>query len=262
MKHQQIHDQLPHSRPCWCVECKAIYGRIWRQTSGKKYAAKPKPKESRTTVRHITLKVCRCGKVRIGADAKPLCRDCYLEEVTKHQWEQRICRRCRKPWSSKSKSQRYKICQSCRRRVQKELPNLWRVSVPRVRGQCKDCGTPCENFICDDCSLQNRRMARRIDNNRRRGAARADRYRKREIAIRDGWLCHLCGGSVEPSLWGHQRHPESPNIDHIIPISRGGLDIATNVKLAHRVCNLRKHNKLPEELPTITPDRVRAEPRQ
>ena len=258
MKRQHILDQLPHSRPCWCADCKAAYSRIYRQTSGKKYSAKPKPREPRTRTRHITLKVCRCGQVRIGESTKPLCRDCYLEEVTKHQWDRRICRRCRKPWTSKSK--RYRICPSCRRQAQQELPNLWRAQ--RVRGQCKDCGNLCEKFICNNCATQKRRMDRRIDKNRRRGAQQADRYRKREIAIRDGWLCHLCGGSVEPSLWGHHRHPESPNIDHIIPISRGGSDTASNVKLAHRVCNLRKHNKLPEELPTSTPDRVRAETRQ
>ena len=239
---------LPHERPCWCVECKGAYRRIWQQNFGKKYTTKPKSKKPQTTVRNVTLNFCQCGKVRIGVDAKPLCRGCYLAQVTKHQWKRQVCRRCKKTWSSKTG--KHKVCASCRRQVQKELPNLWRA--PQVRGQCKDCGIPCEKFTCDGCATQNRRMARRIDNNRRRGATGADRYRKRDIAIRDGWLCHLCCGSVEPSLWGHHRHPESPNIDHVVPISRGGSDTAENVKLTHRVCNLRKSNKIGDDVGTRT----------
>lgn len=33
-------------------------------------------------------------------------------------------------------------------------------------------------------------------------------------------------------------------LDHIVPVSRGGADIASNVAPAHRLCNARKHAKL------------------
>lgn len=94
-------------------------------------------------------------------------------------------------------------------------------------------------------------MHRRIDKNRRRGAQGYTKYDKREIAIRDGWLCHLCGGSVTPHLWG-SAHPDAPTIDHVIPVSRGGSDTDDNVKLAHRVCNMRKSNKVGNGVGTRT----------
>jgi 5-methylcytosine-specific restriction endonuclease McrA len=33
-------------------------------------------------------------------------------------------------------------------------------------------------------------------------------------------------------------------IDHVLPISKGGLDTMENVALAHWICNIRKGNKL------------------
>lgn len=38
------------------------------------------------------------------------------------------------------------------------------------------------------------------------------------------------------------------HIDHIVPLSRGGLHSYANTQPAHPSCNLRKHNKLMEEL--------------
>jgi 5-methylcytosine-specific restriction endonuclease McrA len=33
-------------------------------------------------------------------------------------------------------------------------------------------------------------------------------------------------------------------VDHVIPISKGGLDVMENVKLAHWTCNRQKGNKI------------------
>jgi 5-methylcytosine-specific restriction endonuclease McrA len=61
---------------------------------------------------------------------------------------------------------------------------------------------------------------------------------------RDQGICALCNGLVTD-----QTGPWRPSIDHIIPISRGGLHKVENLQLAHYRCNLKKHNKLEEELP-------------
>lgn len=72
---------------------------------------------------------------------------------------------------------------------------------------------------------------------RRRMVAR-EPYRVADIYARDGWRCGICGEPVDP------RAPlnggADPTIDHIVPISRGGADAPSNVRLAHRLCNLRK----------------------
>jgi hypothetical protein len=51
-------------------------------------------------------------------------------------------------------------------------------------------------------------------------------------------VCCWCGGTFSPS----QCH-----IDHVIPLSRGGLHLMANVAISCASCNFRKNDKLPEE---------------
>lgn len=62
-------------------------------------------------------------------------------------------------------------------------------------------------------------------------------------------VCAICGGEVDKSLAG-TTHPLAPEVDEIVPVSRwyeGGYDSPTacaldphNVRLVHRVCNIRR----------------------
>jgi 5-methylcytosine-specific restriction endonuclease McrA len=49
-----------------------------------------------------------------------------------------------------------------------------------------------------------------------------------EIAMRDQWRCHICGGKVTRRTW---------SLDHLVPASKGGPHTAENVALAHGRCN-------------------------
>ena len=60
-----------------------------------------------------------------------------------------------------------------------------------------------------------------------------------EIYLRDNKICSLCSLPVERV---------DASIDHVIPLSKGGLHSPDNVKLAHRKCNSKKGNLLTEEL--------------
>lgn len=55
---------------------------------------------------------------------------------------------------------------------------------------------------------------------------------------RDGGKCQLCGGDISRST----RHPhgDSPSMDHIVPLARGGKHERKNMQLAHFRCNSRK----------------------
>lgn len=63
---------------------------------------------------------------------------------------------------------------------------------------------------------------------------------------RDSGVCYLCGKLCD---WndkdGNVVGSNYPSIDHMIPISRGGLHAWTNVKLAHFECNWKKSDDLP-----------------
>lgn len=78
------------------------------------------------------------------------------------------------------------------------------------------------------------------------------RYRARKVAAymedvhplvlleRDDGICGICGHDVDPMAY---------DIDHIVPLSRGGEHSYANTQVAHPLCNKRKcANPQPEVL--------------
>ena len=56
--------------------------------------------------------------------------------------------------------------------------------------------------------------------------------------------CAHCGDQVNLI----HDHPKQATIDHILPLSRGGLDNLTNMQLLCNDCNQSKGNRLEEEI--------------
>jgi 5-methylcytosine-specific restriction endonuclease McrA len=52
-------------------------------------------------------------------------------------------------------------------------------------------------------------------------------------------LCGICGEPVNPARF---------DVDHIVPLARGGEHSYANTQPAHPACNARKGARLPEEL--------------
>lgn len=71
----------------------------------------------------------------------------------------------------------------------------------------------------------------------------------REVADAFGWICQLCGEPIDPEIKHRQwdAEPMGLSLDHIVPLSRGGLHVRTNVQPAHHLCNVRKQNRLEED---------------
>jgi 5-methylcytosine-specific restriction endonuclease McrA len=94
-------------------------------------------------------------------------------------------------------------------------------------------------------------------NPRRANGHRRDRLIKRvKAAYTD---CALCGQPVDKTL--PPGLPGSPEVDEIVPISRGGNPyLFSNVQLTHRICNQNKGNgsSKPAALPTQQPKTSRA----
>lgn len=116
-------------------------------------------------------------------------------------------------------------------------------------------------YCCERCSRK-AKEARRIDKvrerrrtNKRLREARATNNGKVDYSItlsklieRDNHICKLCGREVNESDYVYDGDTfiagnDYPSIDHIKPLSKGGLHQWNNVQLAHRLCNSIKHNK-------------------
>ena len=70
---------------------------------------------------------------------------------------------------------------------------------------------------------------------RRVQALVATKRHRAAVLARDGHVCGICGGEIEPS---------DVSIDHITPVSLGGSDDLDNLQPAHKSCNSRKGNRL------------------
>jgi 5-methylcytosine-specific restriction endonuclease McrA len=77
----------------------------------------------------------------------------------------------------------------------------------------------------------------------RRAAIRADGFVSYRIVLeRHGLTCHLCSEEIRL---------QDLHFDHVIPLSRGGVHTAGNIRPAHSGCNLRKGTKLVPETPVL-----------
>lgn len=85
-----------------------------------------------------------------------------------------------------------------------------------------------------------RKKGVRVDPRKINSALRAS-LRRRVLATYD--TCAICGREVDKSL--HYLDPLAPEVDEIVPVSRGGSPYDwDNLQLVHRKCNQRKGNKM------------------
>lgn len=62
-----------------------------------------------------------------------------------------------------------------------------------------------------------------------------------KVFDRDGWKCQICGKQTPQSRRG-TRYANAPELDHRIPISKGGPHNYSNTQCACRACNSAKSN--------------------
>jgi len=61
------------------------------------------------------------------------------------------------------------------------------------------------------------------------------RWLRKQLVQRDGLVCGICGKPIATA--------REITIDHIRPLSKGGSDKLTNLRLAHEPCNVRRGNE-------------------
>lgn len=122
---------------------------------------------------------------------------------------------------------------------------------------CKCCGsmffkTGRRTKYCSDECMKKTLNAKTKDKRIRRikGVVIDSDITLEKLYKRDNGICHICGGICD---WDDCDIREGgtfvannnyPSIDHIVPLTKGGLHSWLNIKLAHRVCNTKKGNRI------------------
>ena len=161
------------------------------------------------------------------------------------------CSLCSTQFFGKAKAKH--ICSvECKNRLSsakaRQRNELLRIVVPK---QCKECGTVFSagygdkrSSYCSD--LCNRRVVRRIRKPQERARLRSatvERVDPFKVFDRDGWRCQICHKPTPQRLRGTIKH-NAPELDHIVPLARGGEHSYRNTQCACRKCNGRKSNSV------------------
>lgn len=81
-----------------------------------------------------------------------------------------------------------------------------------------------------------------------------DKNRKKILATQN--VCGICGKIVDKTL--KRPDPFAPEVDHIIPVSKGGHPSSLdNLQLVHGCCNKAKGDKIHPDAPTVTNNDLR-----
>lgn len=67
------------------------------------------------------------------------------------------------------------------------------------------------------------------------GATVVELFDRLEVFERDDWTCAICREPVDRDA--SPFHPDSPTVDHVVPLSRGGEHTLANAQCAHLRCN-------------------------
>lgn len=167
-----------------------------------------------------------CGCSFMGLGRRRYCSEkCRPQRVVKPERDRNhSCERCGKTWIGNQ----HRFCsERCGRLLSRPRKGPFAF-------RCELCAevllTPQPNTrVCRPCR-------RRFEKQRYQAA------RRKRIFERDGWTCYLCTGVLaRDRVWPH---PESPSLDHVIPLAAGGANGSHNIRAAHWRCNQAKGTKL------------------
>jgi len=91
------------------------------------------------------------------------------------------------------------------------------------------------------------------------------KYSLYEVFVVHGTNCHICGLPIDFSAPRRSFAPgweKGLQLDHVIPLTRGGSDELENVKPSHGLCNLSKGNRIMSSKKTPRYKPVRSVPKK
>lgn len=88
-----------------------------------------------------------------------------------------------------------------------------------------------------------------------RDKRRTAHFRRLRLAVlREERACWLCGEEIDLTLTD-PRDPRYGTVDHVVPFSAGGNDRRSNLRAAHRQCNLRRQARPAHEVAPLRTSR-------
>lgn len=116
--------------------------------------------------------------------------------------------------------------------------------LPRI---CRECGASfkpaygnkARTYCSDECGKRAGKRPARIARKARQRLVTVEAVNPMKVFERDDWRCQLCGVTTPRKLRG-QLVDRAPELDHIIPLSRGGEHSYRNTQCACRRCNAAK----------------------
>lgn len=166
-------------------------------------------------------------------------------------WFAGLCERCGKAHGARRK---WSVCASCVRDDQlsaaRDTSRREAEAKHKAAGmvtECKECQSMfCPLYgssnaaLCKPCADarldRQKRAAKRHRKALQRGAAGGQSVCREKVFERDGWLCRLCGVDTPKELSGTCNR-NAPELDHIVPVSGGGLHTYENTQCLCRACN-------------------------
>lgn len=161
-----------------------------------------------------------------------VCPECGVEFIAKNTTKQKYCSsECGNRHNGPdSKTKTCSVAGCCR--------------PVRARGVC---GMHYKRLLRAEGKLRDPWDERRRKNYEKRRARKnsngpVEDFTNLDIYERDKWHCGICGLKVDEDL--AYPDPMSASLDHIVPLSKGGMHTRKNVQLAHLRCNVSKGDKI------------------
>lgn len=172
------------------------------------------PKQPKAT------KYCKiCGKVLTNRRDMYCSNECRKIKANKHSLELNKAKMMHK-------TTKVRLCKECNKPFVSEYGNKRRTF----------CSIECSDRYADRCKCRNaKKRAKKY-------GCEYEYINPIKVFVRDGWRCQLCGKQLSKKNRGTIKD-NAPELDHIIPISKGGGHLYINTQCACRKCNSDKGNQ-------------------
>ena len=170
--------------------------------------------------------------VRIGSKVKVFfkhCEVCNKPFATRHRKKECCSDECSNSLHLSRMRERYSPAE----RISKQCEVCGNIFLSN-RVQYKCCSPSCSH-INETVAKNHRQRARHFD-------VEYEYVNPAKVFKRDGWRCQICGKKTPKKNRG-KRYPNSPELDHRVPMSKGGGHLYSNVQCSCRRCNGQKSNK-------------------